>query len=130
MSNSGTPFQTEVRLALGKRAPHTRLFRNNRGLFWAGKVVNKTASTVTLAQPRMVECGLVNGSSDLIGWTVITVTPDMVGRQVAVFTAEECKSGSGRPSEDQLRFIANVQEAGGIAGVVRTVEDAIALVTA
>lgn len=125
--NSGTALQNTMRLALGK-VRHARLFRNNRGVFWAGKVIAKTGTTVTLEHPRRVECGLVNGSSDLIGFTTIVVTPEMVGTRIAVFTAGECKDGAGRLSDDQKRFIENVVAAGGRAAEIRSVEDALRLV--
>lgn len=84
----------------------TRLFRNNVGLF-------------ETRDGRWVRTGLCNGSSDLIGWTTID------GR--AVFTAVEVKTRFGRVTDEQRRFIAAVERAGGIAGVCVTPEDVDAL---
>jgi hypothetical protein len=53
----------------------------------------------------------------------------MVGRQVAVFTSLEVKAERGRVSPEQRQWLEAVQAAGGIAGVVRSVEDAQALLT-
>lgn len=96
-------------LRLGRGA--TRLFRNNTGQF-------------RTEDGRVVRTGLCVGSSDVIGWQSIEITPDMVGRRVAVFVALEAKSDTGRPTREQLAFIAAVRAAGGIAGIVRSSEDA------
>lgn len=83
-------------------------FRNNRGVFF------------TLDLKRKVRAGLdVNGSSDLIGWHSVIITPEMVGKKIAVFLACEVKTSSGRLSEDQERFLKNVRAAGGIGLVQR-----------
>lgn len=76
----------------------------------------------------MIRYGVGNpGGSDLIGLHTVTVTPDMVGQRLAVFTAIEVKTPVGRVSEQQQRFIAMVKGLGGIAGVARSVEDAAKL---
>ena len=112
-------LQAQIRLALGRDARHCRMFRNNRGVFWAGKVVHRDRDTVTLKRPRQVEAGLVNGASDLIGWSTITVTAGMIGQRNAMFAAAEVKTKTGRVSKDQARFIDNIVAAGGLAAVVR-----------
>lgn len=69
---------------------------------------------------NVIRYGLCKGSSDLIGWTPITITPEMVGKKIAVFTAVEVKKnkfGKYRATEDQKRFISAVQANGGMAGV-------------
>jgi hypothetical protein len=53
----------------------------------------------------------------------------MVGCRVAIFTAFEVKSAKGRVRPEQQAFIDNVKAAGGIAGVVRSVEEAKSLLT-
>jgi hypothetical protein len=72
---------------------------------------NKTA--------RRVKYGLCPGSSDIIGWTPVTVTPDMVGSKVAVFTAVEVKTARGRTAFNQVNFLERLRKAGGIARIVR-----------
>lgn len=67
-----------------------------------------------------VRYGLCKGSSDLIGWMPVTITPDMVGKKVAVFSACEVKKnkrGSYRATKEQKAFIEAVKNAGGFAGV-------------
>jgi hypothetical protein len=94
-------IQQQIRLALG-HGP-VRLWRNNTG-------------TLRDERGRPVSFGLCPGSSDLIGYRSITVTPDMVGQQLAVFAAVEVKAPKGRLSEAQQAFLSHVAAAGGLAG--------------
>jgi VRR-NUC domain len=84
----------------------SRLFRNQVG------------AAYTPAGNR-ITTGLGKGSSDLIGWTAITITPDMVGKTVAVFTAVECKTVRGKLNAEQQQFLDVVKSSGGIAEVYR-----------
>lgn len=113
--NAETTLQQRIRLALGAH-PDARLFRNNTG---------------TLPDPktgRPVQFGLAKGSADLIGWRTVTVTPDMVGQRIAVFTSIEVKTPTGRLTPAQHAWLGVVRGAGGIAGVARTVSDAVHIV--
>ena len=115
MANAETTLQQQIRLALGTH-PQTRLFRNQVG---------------SLPDPRtgrLVTFGLARGSADLIGWRTITVTADMVGQRLAVFTSVEVKTPTGRVRPDQTAWLTAVQAAGGIAGIARSVPDALQLV--
>lgn len=104
-------------LALGGLR-YVRLFRNNVGMAWVGQVLNQTSTTITLVNYRPLHAGLVKGSSDLIGWHSIEVTPEMVGKRIAVFTAIEVKASSkSRRSPEQMAFIQSVHTHGGYAGV-------------
>ena len=72
LSQSENQIQQEIRLAVGQEK-NLRLFRNETG---------------SLPNPRTgkwVDFGLAKGSSDLIGFKTIQVTPDMVGEKLAVF---------------------------------------------
>lgn len=71
--------------------------------------------------------GLCKGSSDLIGYTTITIGPEHIGQQLAVFTAIEVKD-RGVPTPEQLHFITQVKAAGGLAGVARSVDEALAII--
>jgi len=101
-------IQQHIRLACSTGA--TRLFRNN-----TGSLLDKNG--------RPVQFGLCKGSADLIGWTTRTITEEMVGQQVAVFTSIEVKSATGRLRPDQRQWLDAVQKAGGIAAVARSVAD-------
>ena len=107
-------IQQHIRIACS--TGNTRLFRNNTG-------------TLRDQHGRPVQFGLCKGSADLIGYRTITITPDMVGQRVAVFTSVEVKTPTGRVSPEQRQWLEAVQAAGGIAGVARSVEDALRIVT-
>ncbi len=127
-----SPLQADIRLAIGKVA-HARLFRNSVGGGWVGEVLDNSKLSVTLRQARYVTFGLQVGSGDLIGWTTVTITPEMVGHRIAVFTSGEVKPLVARPRKDQEhqeRWRATVEAAGGFAEVLRSVEDGLKLVRA
>lgn len=71
----------------------------------------------------------IKGMSDLVGLRSVVVTPDMVGKRIAMYTAIEVKSATGRVSAEQDRFIAMVRGLGGMAGVARGVEEARQIIT-
>lgn len=85
------------------------LFRNNVG----------TAYQEYNGVKRIINFGLCKGSSDLIGWTEVTITPEMVGQKMAIFTAIEVKLEKGKVSKEQENFINQVNGAGGIAKIER-----------
>ena len=91
-----------------RRTPGIMLRRNNARTFYDPQ------------SKRHVAAGFGAGSSDFIGWRTVTVTPEMVGQEIAQFVAVECKrsDGHGVTSEAQASFLAKVHEAGGVAGVV------------
>ncbi|HBA70734.1 MAG TPA: hypothetical protein DCZ63_00570 [Geobacter sp.] len=74
-----------------------------------------------------IKYGLCVGSSDRIGITTVKITPEMVGREMGIFTAWEIKTTTGSVSEEQDNFIQAVRRSGGMAGVVRSVDEAIAV---
>lgn len=113
------------------------IWKNVRGGFYPIADVKPLLDAVMscdIARARMVakkmkplSAGLsAPGSSDLIGLKRVTITPEMVGKTVAVFTAIEVKAGSSvRP--DQVAFLGKVLRYGGIAGVAYCVDDAVKL---
>lgn len=109
-------LQKKILLLIGGLA-NVRLFRNNTGQAWQGEG-KRTGNAILLRNPRPLVAGLCKGSSDLIGWTTIEITKDMVGQKVAVFTALEIKDGiKSKATKEQTNFILQVQKGGGYAGI-------------
>ena len=75
---------------------------------------------------RLVTFGLAPGSSDLIGWKTHKISIEDVGKEIAQFVAIEVKD-KGKATEQQTKFINTVKGAGGIAGVAKSITDALAL---
>ena len=96
--------------------PGVRLWRNNVG-------------ALSDRNGHLVRYGLAPGSSDLIGLRQVTVSEEMVGRQMAVFVAIEVKSARGRLTTEQRRYLQVVERLGGITGVARSVGEAEALLS-
>jgi hypothetical protein len=116
VANAETTLQQQIRLAVGTRSD-LRLFRNQVG---------------SLPDPRtgrLVTFGLARGSADLIGWRTVTITPDMVGQRIAVFTSIEVKTPTGRVRSEQQAWLGTVQSAGGIAGIARSIADATQIIS-
>lgn len=97
-------------LLLRGSALGARLFRNQVGRY-------------PTMDGRYISSGLCVGSPDLVGWKSVTITPDMVGRRVAVFVGVEAKTPVGRLSDEQRAFLGALEAAGGIAVVARSTED-------
>lgn len=114
-------IQNEIRLAISGKAT---LFRNNVGTAWIGDAAKLKDGSVLIRNPRVFHAGLCEGSSDLIGWRSLTITPEMVGQTVAVFAALEVKSKTGRATAGQKNFCQRVTEAGGFAGIVKSPDEA------
>lgn len=123
--------QAEIRLAASKLG--YVLWRNNRGKYYGYGIVraaiklliagNWKAALETLTRARPVDCGVgPDGAGDLIGYLPVTITPDMIGQTVAVFTSIECKAPGARTGKDHLQrqqdFADRVNERGGIAAII------------
>ena len=107
---SETNIQNQIIAAIGSR-PDCRLFRNH-----VGRVQDK--------YDRWHTFGLCVGSGDLIGWKAITVTPEHVGKTLAVFLSIEVKTSTGKIRPEQVRWQKVVQQHGGIAMIARSVAEA------
>jgi hypothetical protein len=121
-----TTILQRIRLAIG-RIPSVKVFRNNCGQAWMGKVIRRTADTLTIQDPRPVQFGLHPGSGDLIGWQTLEIMPEHVGRKIAVFTSVEVKTPTGVASADQINWQRVVLDAGGKAVLVKSEEQATAM---
>ena len=103
--------QNQIRLGCSKG--DTRLFRNNNGALMD-------------QNGRLVKFGLAPGSSDLIGWKTVKISSQDVGKEIAQFVAIEVKD-KGKATDQQTKFINAVRGAGGIAGIAKSISDALAL---
>ena len=114
--NPETKTQNKILMALSNAG--CTVWRNETAGAWLGKVIHSDADQVTLVNARMIRFGLSVGSSDIIG-----ITPE--GR----FLAVEVKTKTGRPTQQQLTFIDAVRKNGGVAGIARSVQDALDLIS-
>ena len=115
MSNQETVLQQNIRLALGQHSD-LRLFRNE-----TGKLPDPRTG-------RWVQFGLAKGSSDLIGFKTVKITPEMIGQEVAQFVSIEIKTERGKLTEVQENWLQKVKSSGGIVGVARSIQDALKIV--
>lgn len=99
------------------------LWRNNSGACYddTGRLVRYGLGNDSAQLNRVFKSG------DLIGVTPVTVTPEMVGKFIGVFTSVEVKqSGWTHVTTDheraQQNFIDTVRKFGGIAGFANSVE--------
>ncbi|WP_321337741.1 VRR-NUC domain-containing protein [Breoghania sp.] len=120
------PLTKEIRILASELG--ARLFRQNTGMAWIGKArriarhqsVPVGPGDVIIKSARPFHAGL-KGMSDLGGWMPVEITPEMVGKTVAVYTQVEVKT-TDKPSPEQLHWIEMVRDAGGIADVVRNLD--------
>ncbi len=101
-----TALVRQILRTFGAR-PGLRLFRNSVGM-------------VRLPGGGAIPYGLCPGSSDLIGWRTLP-------SGVAQFVALEVKSPGGRTTPAQAAFLHAVARAGGLAAVVRSIDDVEAI---
>lgn len=105
--------------------PHC--FRNDCGQgYQGGKKFNvKQDGVIPVAEgdlivlnPSPMKYGLQVGSGDLVGWEPIKVTPELVGKTIAVFKSVEIKTIKDKPSREQIIWFLNIKLSGGIAIVL------------
>ena len=89
-----------------------RMFRTNSGMGWAGKSVRK-GDMIIIKNPFPLHC-MPEGWPDITGWETVTITPDMVGQKIAVFSVVEVKTGRLKLSDEQNKFKDLIQRMGGI----------------
>lgn len=89
----------------------SKLWRNRRGM-------------LPLPNGGMLPFGLgPAGFPDDCGYTPIVITPEMVGRKVAVFTAFEAKTDEGVLASHQEAVLNELRDDGCIVGVATCGED-------
>ena len=126
MSTPEHCLQNEILLAIGSRRD-VRLFRQNVGLAWTGEVAKRGPNWITLINARPLHAGLAKGSADLIGLQRIRITPEMVGMDLAAFVSLEVKTPTGRATREQEAWLQMCRLFGARAGIVRSVEEAQAV---
>lgn len=100
----------------------SRLFRNHVGHH-------------LLANGRRITSGLAPGSADLIGLTPVVITPDMVGKTVAMFLSVEAKRPGwkepktpNKTRRGQIAWQAMINSLGGNAGTASSIEELEAII--
>lgn len=88
-----------------------RLFRNQR---YVGPIVRGGKITKSWAN-----CGLCDGAGDVVGYRIITVTAEMIGKKIAQFCSFETKTEKGSVKPEQTQFVNTIKNDGGIAEVIR-----------
>ncbi|CVK18491.1 VRR-NUC domain-containing protein [Sporomusa sphaeroides] len=122
-----TDIQNLIRLELSK---HGTFFRANVGQTWTGDdVIRLEGGNIILKNARPFNTGLPPGFSDLFGIIPITITHDMINKKIGLFAAIEVKTPAGRIRPEQENFIGIMKARGARAGIARSVEDAVAIVT-
>lgn len=88
------------------------------------QTVNVGPGDVVIRNARPFHAGLAIGSSDLIGFRATTITEEHLGQRFGRFVSIEVKTPKGRPTTEQRAFLGTVSRFGGLAGIVRSVDDA------
>lgn len=130
------PILADIRLALGQ-LPGAWM-RNNTGVArhcgrWQECAAGLRcpccgAEVIRRSDLRTVRYGLGVGGADLVGVQPVPVRSLPIDGTVGLFSAFEVKTDRGRPTADQLRWLALVQRWGGLAAVVRSAGEAVAVV--
>jgi hypothetical protein len=103
-----------ARVLVDVSAKGWRMFRNTVGQAWAGKAEQVVGGGVMIKRPQRITYGLAVGSSDLVGWRTVRITPDMVGKTIAQFVAIECKTAAYPDTTlEQDNWLEAVSAAGG-----------------
>ncbi|MCK5603589.1 hypothetical protein KAR91_17015 [Candidatus Pacearchaeota archaeon] len=102
----------KIKEILGSLPPNKRLFRINAGLGWTGRVQRQVKNMLILLDPRPLKAA-PKGWPDLCGWETVEITPEMVGKKIAVFVFEEVKV-TGKLTREQALFKRVLEKMGGI----------------
>lgn len=113
----GTRERIIINQVLLNLTDNKRLIRVNAGTGWSGKIVKHDQEILILKNPRPFH-GLPAGWPDLLGLETIEITPDMVGKKIGIFCAEEIKA-TGDLSDQQKKVKKLILNMGGIYRVIR-----------
>lgn len=120
------------KIILNASAIGNKLWRQNSGQGWVGKsTVIKRRETVFLnpgdvviENARPFHSGFV-GQPDAGGWVSVVITPDMVGKTVAIACQVEVKKLDGVEAVAQQKFGEMALEMGVRWGFARSIEDSV-----
>ncbi len=128
--NAETALTLRILADVGSGPTH-RLWRNARGLYYAGRIVARGPKTYRLQHGDAVlrgctpvQAGLCDGAADLVGIVAVPVSllpPDGV---VGLFAGLELKTEDGTVKQHQRAWLEVIRSLGGIADVARSVEEA------
>lgn len=132
--NPHTALCNRILAAVSRTA--ARVFLNPVGVGIVGKPERINVAGPVYLQPgdyvvrfgQRIEYGLTPGSADIIGITPYVVTAADVGRTLGLFTSLEVKHGRDRLREHQAHWRDAVLTLGGLAGEVRSEQDALELI--
>ena len=115
-------IQNSILVALSESGAYA--LRINSGTFWGGEIVAHDGRRLMLEHPTRIN-GAPAGTSDILGCSTVTITPDMVGQTVAIMFAVEVKRPGEPVPKHQDRYLALMRARGARAGVARSAEDAV-----
>ena len=110
----------ESLIELGKRFKTTIAFRNEVGEGWFFPPWTKFFEK---ENARYLKYGLAPDTPDIISFESVVITPEMVGKKIAVFAGYEIKTGNAVQTVGQKNCEKILLEAGGSYKLVRSLED-------
>ena len=99
---------------------HPMMFRNpvGYGIAAGPKFIHRLKNGGFLVDHgATIHFGLLVGSGDYVGWNPTIITPDMVGKTIAIFQSIEVKTEHDRLHDEQRKWNKAVLRDGGIAEV-------------
>jgi len=117
MSSSATDLQNRLILAIERRYPRSRMFRQNTGSAYPITTFKRALPFIERGEVpvwfRPVKYGVV-GQGDIGGWINVS--------GIAIATHVEVKIDKDTQSEDQVNFMNTVRRCGGIYVVAKDLE--------
>ena len=120
-------IQNKIRLAIGEKQAAI-IFRANVGEGWNGRIISKVGDKITLDNAHRISTGLPRGFPDLFGLKTVTITPEMVGKKIAVFVFIEVKKNGGKATENQKHLHSFLQNAGAVGGIAHSPSEALQII--
>lgn len=134
--NPETALSLHILAEVGSSPTH-RLWRNARGIYYAGSIVRRLPNgDIVLRGCTQVSAGLCDGAADLVGLVSVPVRcldPEGVAGLflgIEVKTPKAVRRRPGVVKPHQTAWLEVVRSLGGIAGVARSVEEARGILAA